>query len=246
LNRAVAGGDQVLRREMEPNDEMSTANIIPLAASVDAEIGRGSDTDMFQFTAPPAPRDTLKVTVRSHSDGLHPGLSTYDAEHRFLSYGEESNPEDNTLVQYLSPPPGATVYVQIWGLSGSTGRYDVVVTAMKAFDKYEPNDDIAHAAPIPTGQTLDANIMDARDTDYYVFVAPRDGTVTVEIRNGSRTLTPALSVFGPDQRFLSFGPNPQEPGASLKYSFPVHGGGRYYLQVWAQGKSKGAYKLTVR
>jgi hypothetical protein len=186
------------------------------------------------------------VTVRSHSDGLRPGLSVFDAEHRFLSYGEETNPADNTLVQYLSPPPGATVYVQIWGHDGSTGRYDVTVTAMKAFDKYEPNDDIAHAAPIPTGQTVDANIMDARDTDFYAFVAPHDGTLTVDIRNASRTLTPALSVFGPDKRFLSFGPNPQEPGAGLKHSFPVQGGARYYLQVWAQGKSKGAYKLTVR
>jgi hypothetical protein len=35
----------------------------------------------------------------------------------------------------------------------------------------------------------------------------------MEIRNGSRTPTPVPGVFGPDKRFLSFGPNSQEQGA---------------------------------
>ena len=56
---------------------------------------------------------------------------------------------------------------------------------------------------ITVGSTIVANIMDANDTDFYSFVSPRTGTVSIVISNRSTTLIPALSTFFPDKRSRS-------------------------------------------
>ena len=116
---------------------------------------------------------------------------------------------------------------------------------MKAYDAFEPDDSIFTAHPIGIGQQVDANIMDAEDTDYYSVVAPRTGTVTIEIRNRSTTLVPALTTFHPDRRNSGFGPDLRTPGADLHHRMDVQRNQTYYLQVWSQSNSSGSYTLVV-
>ena len=40
------------------------------------------------------------------------------------------------------------------------------------------------------GKPVEANIMDTQDTDFYSFLAPRDGSVTIDIQNRSATPHP--------------------------------------------------------
>jgi hypothetical protein len=96
------------------------------------------------------------------------------------------------------------------------------------------------------GQTIEASIMDAADTDFYSFVAPDSGTVKIEIHNRSTTLTPALTTFTFDQHTNGRGPDLQAPGADLRHTLAVKPKQTYYLQVWSRWDSAGAYSVTIQ
>ena len=131
------------------------------------------------------------------------------------------------------------------GYGSSAGAYTLLVRPLKAFDNYEPNDDIYHAPRITLGTTIMAGIMDADDTDYYSFVSPRTGTVSVRITNRSTTLIPALSTFDPDMRSSGFGPDVRTPGGDLRHTMEVQQNQIYFIQVWSQANTAGNYSLLV-
>src|SRR5262249_30489800 len=119
------------------------------------------------------------------------------------------------------------------------------VLPQHAFDSYEPNDEIFTARRIELGRTIDANIMDTQDTDYYSFVAPRTGTVKIDLRNHSATLIPALTTYSSEMRNIGFGPSVRFPGGALHHSFEVMENQPYSLQIWSKNGTAGSYSLTV-
>jgi tetratricopeptide (TPR) repeat protein len=233
-------------REIEPNDSSMFANIIALDKPVEAEIAPSiDDMDYFRINTPPVPRDLLSLEVMNRSATLAPVLRVYDVDGRILPLGKEARQPGASLTQTAGPEPNTTLVLQISGFGHSAGAYVLTVRPRKAFDAYEPNDDIYSARSIAPGERIDANIMDSADTDYYSFAAARSGTVTVNIRNRSATLIPALSCFAPDKRSTGFGPDVRTPGASLRHTIQVQENQTYYIQVWSQANSAGAYSLTV-
>ncbi len=234
-------------REIEPNNSLMLANVIAPDSAVDAEIAAGvADVDTFRVTAPPAPRDILAVEIVNHSPALSIGLRIFDSDFRLTDWGKPPQPAGASFTQSLSPNPGATLYLQLWGGSETAGAYTLKVRPTRAYDAFEPDDDIFSAHPLAPGEAADANIMDAIDTDYYSFRSPRSGTVTIEIRNRSTTLIPALSMFAPDKSNSGFGPDLKTPGANLEQTMNVEANQTYYVQVWAQGNTSGDYSILVQ
>ena len=234
-------------REIEPNNSPMLANFIALDSPVDAEIAAGTnDSDTFRVNSPPAPRDILAIEIVNHSPALSLGLRVYDRDMRLTDGGKPPQAAGASFTEYLSPPPATLLYLQIWGTSDTAGAYTLNVRPTRAYDSFEPDDDIFSAHPLTVGESADANIMDNRDTDYYSFRSPRTGTVTIDVENRSATLIPALSLFGPDKSTLGFGPDVRTPGASLKQTMKVEVNQTYYLQVWSQGSSSGNYSVTVQ
>ena len=230
--------------ELEPNNNHELANVIAAGKEVEAEIGTDNDVDVFKVTSPPAPRDLLAVHVENRSKTLVPRLSVYDAGGTILPWGKDQEQPGDSLTQILAPQPNATLYLHLFGRASSTGAYILLVKPLHAFDSFEPDDDIYNAAKIQAGQQVNANIMDENDTDFYSFVSPRSGTVSIDIKS-SAGLIPALSTFTPDMRSSGFGPDIRTPGAPLHHAMEVQEGATYYLQVWSQAKSSGSYSLKV-
>lgn len=233
-------------REIEPNNNIENANTIALDKPVDAEIAQlDNDVDVYKITSPPAPRDLVSIHLENRSMTLAPRLSIYDDSGVILPYSKDVEQPGASLTQFLSPKPNTTLYLNIHGFGSSSGPYTLTVRALKSFDAYEPNDDIYNAKKIPAGQWIEANIMDEEDTDFYSFVAPKKGTLAVDIVSVSPSLIPALSTFSADKRSTGFGPDVRTPGAPLHHTIDVEDGVTYYIQVWPQGKSSGNYKLKI-
>ena len=233
--------------EIEPNDSAVQANLIAVGKPVDGAISAGgNDRDYFRISTPPAPRDLISIEIAARSKTLAPVLKMYDVDQRLLQWGQEAKQPGATLTQYFSPAPNITLYLAVSGYGITWGEYTLTMRQLKAFDAYEPNDDIFSAKTIVAGRPIEANIMDADDTDYYSFVAPRSGLVTIDIRNRSATLIPALSTFHPDRSSSGFGPDVRTPGGNLKHAIEVQEGQTYYIQVWSQSQTVGEYTLTVR
>jgi hypothetical protein len=233
-----------VRQEIEPNNSETVANMIGLTHPADGEITIG-DVDTFKFVTPEPPRDILQVDVENLDHSLELGIRVHDMEMAresgrvVLGAGESAR-------RYLSEAPNTAIYLQVWGARDTSGHYRVTLHAMKAFDALEPNDDIFSAHRIDVGQSYEANIMDSDDTDYYAFESPKNGTVTIEIRNQSPTLIPALTTFSSDRRNTGFGPDIRKPGDPLTHSIEVQEHRTYYVQIWSQAHSSGRYSITIR
>jgi hypothetical protein len=245
-----------LTREVEPNNDRFNANLIAIGTPVEGEItASAGDIDFFRFSFPAAPRDVLSVELTNHDFRFSPRLDIYDGEARALDWGRKTAEPGNSLTVYGTSAPNSTIYVAISASDGSAGRYVLNLKPMKAYDQYEPDDDIFHAHKIEPQTTPDgrleyapikANIMDVEDTDFYSFLAPLTGKMTVEVHNESVALIPAVQLYGPDMRSLGFGPTLRTPGESLQTSIDVEKSQTYYVQVWSQASTSGAYTLTVR
>lgn len=232
-------------REIEPNNTLTQANLISFDKPVDGEIVASlNDVDCYRINAPARPRDLLQVEITNGSQTLAPNLSLYDDNMAALS--SQAREAGASITQTLSPPPNATTYFKIWGSAGSGGKYNLTVRMLKAFDAYEPNDEIFNAAKIVTGQPIEANIMDAQDSDFYSFESPRTGTVTIEIQNRSTTLIPVLTTFANDKSTTGFGPDVKKAGGSLRHTIETVENKVYYVQVWSAQDTAGAYTLTIR
>ena len=246
LKDVMALGADPVSREVESNNSMPLANIIAPGKAVEGEIEAGvDDVDFFRVTTPPPPRDLIAIVITNHSTKLAPVLKLFDEERRITNWGKIVREAGSNLRQTVALPPSTTVYLQVSGYGASAGAYTLLVQPQKAFDNYEPNDDIYHAARITPGTAIMAGIMDADDTDYYSFVSPRTGTVSILITNRSTTLIPALSTFDPDMRSSGFGPDVRKPGLHLRHTMEVQANQTYFIQVWSQANTSGDYSLLV-
>jgi hypothetical protein len=246
LGSDLAHASDPVTEEVERNDNHLLANVIRLDAAVEAEIGGLNDADYFRFSSPPAPRDILEFRVEPETSALALGLGLYDSDQRFTAWGRESGEPGRVVIQQFSPAPNTTYYLHLWGHKTTLGKYSVLVKPLKAFDTFEPNDDIYSTSKIAPGAVVEASIMDDRDTDFFEFVAPRTGAVLIEATPRGDTLIPALSLFTPDRRTAGFGPDVRGPGQPLKHTMPVEEGRTYFFQVWSQANTSGAYRLSVR
>lgn len=233
-----------VRQEIEPNNSEVVANLIAVGRAVDGEIAAG-DTDTYRFITPAAPRDILELRIENADGTLEMGIRMHNGEltqetARIVGAAGES------LHRYVAQPPNKALYLQLWGAQRTAGKYKISVRPLKSFDPLEPNDDVFNARRIDVGGAVEANIMDSEDTDFYSFQAPRNGTVTIELKNGSSTLIPALTTFNSQRRNTGFGPEVRKPGAGLTHTMEVIDFQTYYLQVWPQALSSGRYTLTIR
>jgi hypothetical protein len=246
MKDAMALGADPVSREVEPNNNMTTANVIAPGKPVDGEIEAAvDDVDVFRITTPPAPRDLISIEIANRSTTLAPVLRIFDEETRITDLGKTMKEPGSSLKQTIAPLPNTTLYLQVSGYGGNAGAYTLLVRPLKAFDTYEPNDDIYHATRITPGVAISASIMDATDTDYYSFVSPRTGTVSIVITNRSTMLIPALSTFHPDMRSSGFGPDVRTPGSNLRHTMEVQANQIYFIQVWSQANTAGEYSLII-
>jgi hypothetical protein len=233
--------------EVEPNNTNDQANAVwldrPVQAAISPSIG---DVDCFWFTTPRPPRDRIAIQILNHSISLIPRLRVFDSDGKVLTGLKEAQAPGDSVRFDFSPPPNTLYYVQVDGASGSSGAYVLSVSPLGAFDVYEPNDDILSATRFTLGQTIEANIMDAADTDFFSFSSPVAAALTIDIVSKNSTLVPGLSTFAPDLRHIGFGPDVKQPGGSLHHVMNVEANQTYYVQVWAKGDSAGAYTLTIK
>ena len=246
LKDVMALGADPVSRELEPNNAPIAANLMAPGKPVEGEIEAAvNDVDFFRVTTPPAPRDILSIEITNRSTKLAPVLKIFDAERRITDWGKFVREAGSNLQQTIAPPPNSTLYLQISGYGSSAGGYTLLVRPKRAFDTYEPNDDIFNAPRVSLGTTISASIMDADDTDYFSFVSPRTGTVTFTLTNRSTTLIPALSTFYPDRRSSGFGPDVRTPGLNLRHSLEVLENQIYFIQVWSQNNTTGEYSFII-
>jgi hypothetical protein len=228
--------------ETEPNNDIFSANEVALNTTISAALENNSDVDYFTFVMPGNKRDIIDVTLDNGSTSLAPVVTVYNPDKSVRS--SERNTTGGGDVKYdFVAQPGSRYYIAASPYSG-TGKYRLTIKGRNAYDQYEPNDDILSATPIEIGKTIDANIMDTSDSDYFRFDTGSQTKLVVVVQNRSSTLAPKLAVYNPDKSARQTQQN-STPGGDVSYDFEALPNSRYFVAVWAYS-GYGNYSLTVR
>jgi hypothetical protein len=227
-------------RETEPNDDILNANPIPLNATISAAIDGASDTDYFTFTTSDPRRDYIDIVLNNESTTLAPTITVYNPDKSAQRPQTNSTRGGDVSYAFVARPNSHVKISPYYDY----GKYRLTVRPRKAFDDYEPNDEILNAKSIVTGKAIKANIMDPDDVDYYTFETDNNVKLVISLENRSSTLAPRITVYNPDKSAQRPQTNSTR-GGDVSYSFPAQSNSRYYLSVSAY-YDYGDYTLIVR
>lgn len=228
--------------ETEPNNDIFSANEIPLNTMISAALESSSDVDYFTFLVPGNKRDIIDIILENGSASLAPIITPYNPD-KSANWPQKNVTGGGDVTYQFVAQPGSRYYVAVSSNSGA-GKYRLMIKSRQAYDRYEPNDDILSAYAIEIGQTIEANIMDGKDYDYFRFETGSQTKLAVALVNQSATLAPIITVYNPDKS--SHWPQKNTTaGGDVSYAFEARPNTRYYVAVSAN-EGYGKYALTVR
>ena len=232
--------------ELESNNDIYSSNQAPLNKQIQGVIADNADVDFFTFTTPPTYRDIIKIEIENRSNTLKPTAALYDAnKHKFWNNdGYYWTPGQNLSHSFVAGPD-SKYHLALKGYR-SAGDYQLSILPLKAYDRFEPNDNIHQAKDISIGEPINGHVMDGSDKDYYRFKkSSKDGNIVVSIENPSTTLKPNLALFNADKhKFWANDGYYWTPGQDLEHAFKAKADVVYYLAVSGY-KSTGAYVLKL-
>jgi hypothetical protein len=208
-------------------------------------------SDFYRITSPSTPRDLVRVSLENRSTNLRAGLRVFDSQKSPIANASQDTAGANVEV-WFATEPASVYYVQVEPFNKyDSGAYVLSVTPQYAYDKYEPNDDILHAAPIALGDTIRANCMNGvrriKDDDYYRFISPAQvQRLKVSLTNQSTTLRPSVHIFDSQKSEITSA-SQGTFGGDVEVSFVAKPNSVYY--VWVEpfnAYDYGNYSLTVR
>jgi formylmethanofuran dehydrogenase subunit C len=200
------------------------------------------DADTFQI-APVVSGDVSISADAADAAGLNPALRVLDSAGQELASNSDSGQVGHTFVA-VHLAAGQVYYVQVSGFRDSTGAYALSLTPYAGGG----NTTFATAQPLTlsaTGAaTQEGAVAVAGDTNYFQFVAPFSGGLTVnEARAPGSYLTPALTVYDADQTQVAAA---QDPGTGqAQAALRVVAGQTYYLRAAGASTTTGSYTLAL-
>ncbi len=236
----------VSAKEQEPNNDLLSTNRVELGKWITASIGAGKDYDFYSFTTPPKYRDWIKIEIDNRSTTLEPRIGLFNSDKASIGSKHQTTSGANVAYVFVAAPESTFTFRASNYYGENVGAYLVRVTALKAYDAFEPNDTILTAAPITAGQDGEAGIMDGRDLDYFKVKAGDNAKqIVVELANRSTTLRPQLVVYNPNKTQVLEKHN-TTAGANLGFTGNATPGGTYYVRVSDYyRKAAGDYTLKV-
>jgi hypothetical protein len=229
-------------QDQRSNSTILTASPITIGRSLDSRLTARDDNDYFAFTAPAGTRDILRVAVDNKTATFAPSLRLFDAARAELNRTYQHTAGGQLHMEFVASP-GATYYVEVAVSNGDAGDYALSVTPLRAFDRFEPNDDILHPAEIQAGQAIEAGIMDDRDSDVY-RLAVKPGPVRVVVTNRSAALAPEVVLFDENKSEVARHFN-GTAGGNVTLEWQVPRAGTWFVRAGNVSGTSGEYTLRV-
>jgi hypothetical protein len=246
LQTAQAKTLSVDAAESEPNDDALNANLIGLNKQVRAAISSAKEGDVFAFTTPETYRDWIHIDVLNQSTTLEPHLELFDASKTLIGSVTNTTHGGDLGFDFVAPPSSKfSVKIRSRYLE-NTGVYVIRIAPKKAYDAFEPNDDILSARRIAENTPVKAGIMDKYDADLFSIAGAATGErkMKVTIANASATLHPRLTVYDAAKTQIGLTQN-ATAGGDVSFSFKAPQGPVYLRVNDYYSESGGDYVLTI-
>lgn len=220
--------------------EQSSAGTI--GTSIDGEILKPEQKDFYHFDVTSKIRDLAVVRLENKSSTLKPDFKIYDPNRVQLSDTYDGT-AGASVEKTITIEPGKSFYVSVVPAYSSVGKYTLSITPQKAYDSYEPNNDVLSATPIAIGSPIAGTIMDDKDIRWFRITGAKKKTIHVVFDNQSTTLKPEVKIFSATKS-QTLDKYDSTAGANLDFTVDVEPGKDFYLQVFPYGTT-GKFKVTA-
>ena len=234
--------------ETELNNSSATADTVISGNAVKGQLGTSSDVDYYQITATGA--GTLSVALDiptvQYSFYNYFSLGLYDAAGNSL--GEYKTGTDNTYGFGIAA--AGTYYLKMSSSQEyNSNQYELTPTLTNGppngFES-EPNNSLATADTITSGNAIKGQLSTSSDLDYYRITATGAGTLSValDIPTVQYSFYNYFSLGLYDAAGNSLGE--YKTGTDNTYGFGIAAAGTYYLKMSSsQEYNSNQYELTA-
>lgn len=245
--------------ETEDNDTYAQAEDLPLNTWACGIIGDDGDQDVFRFEVEEA--GWHRIWVRGADFGSYSDLQLVLAD----------DEEDYTAIQTYSPtstdpvivadlPVGggwfATVSDQ-WATSSEDHRWELLVSEAKVpvtwdAEETEPNNAIADAIPMESGDRIYGVVSEGTDRDWFSFELPEgktDLTITIEAWNHGSPLDSKIDLYDPTETKVTSsdrGATSQDQDAVIEHSVTDPGTWAVVVKFDSGEASGGIYWYVIQ
>lgn len=238
-SETVAG---VSDSELEPNNDLFHGTPIAFTSSVSGELSGPKDSDAFHIKNDSKLRDWVLVKLENRSQKLAPEVEVFDENKRSIATKYESTRGANVEIYFVAEA-AKDYYVVVRNWAAGSGAYTLNIEPSKYYDGFEPNDTAAQATPLTLGQTVEATILDNKDSDWYRLQASVPGTRKIYLKNIEGKLHPEITVFNAEKSQV-FSQYDSTEGANLNVSVNVPTS-EFYLRVTPWSNGWGKYSVNV-
>lgn len=220
--------------EIEPNDEISSAN--QFTDDIGGVINPGTDVDWFKFNG--SKGEKVSLFIRANMDGspLDAKLSLYAPDGETLLAENDDDEIRGTLdpaIWHFTLPDDGTYYIKVESYDGSGGEDSLYTLCFRKEVDDDFGDDFSTATPLLESQReIHGTIGHPGDVDVFRFDATQGETLTVDIRarrDGS-PLDAVLTLYNQNGEIIGHWDDINSTDPTVK-RFQIENDGTYYLQV---------------
>lgn len=227
----------------DDGSSIDRARAVP--AGEEASVPGDMRGDRFFAVAVPAGSDgVLTLEAEAAPGAAAPAITVLDASGRAVDGFFSDPPGGARRATSIAASGGRTYFVQARGGSAFTLRTRFVAVA----DAFEPNDDVASARPVASGETIDLRLFAGHDTnagvdvDFFRVVLAGEGTVRIQIGGGGGAQAFTAKILA--EGVLPLGEASTPAGADLDATFALPPGARDVVVALTGPSSTRASKAT--
>ncbi|MCY9549943.1 stalk domain-containing protein [Lysinibacillus xylanilyticus] len=219
----------------EPNDTRENAFPIQSGKKISSLISNENDVDFYKFS----------TTVDNGDVNIY--LANTSAPIKFNLYDSNKNLIASNNSSLFKSLKAGTYYIEVydfyWDRQYSSGTYDLIATYSTNSKEhnpstFEPNDTLENAFPIKSNVSINSQISNSSDIDFYSITLNKEGNVNISLSNTSAPIR--FKIYDANKKWLDGGSE-----SSSKHL----AAGTYYIEVyadyWGDQYSSGTYTLTA-
>jgi hypothetical protein len=216
----------------EPNDRFDQAKHIPLESAFPINTLPRGDHDFFKFTAPSA--GSFVIALTSVPDTLAPSFRLLDANYAELHYWIPAPRPggDNIAVLDVARPGVYTLEIaDADGATADIAPMNLATRFVPSPDRFEPNDSMGAAYPVPSTATQTMAIFPARDSDWLELDIQQPGELNIEVASPPANLLLTYRVVDGNGSEIQYWVVAPRAGGDLYGSVDLWRPGRYFVHV---------------
>lgn len=230
--------------EAEPNDRPTIASNLNLDEAVEGTIFPANDVDWYHFDAPNG--GELRFTLVGTDPDFPLWVRVWDSDLGVLKTWVATD-EGEPISDFVDLPAAGLYFLEIAGDNGASSAepYTLRVEFTPIVDPGEPNNRFGEATWIGDMETLQANLLPAGDSDWYVLDVDDAGELSLDITDVAEDMSLYVRVWDIDKVALVSWIGPDAVGESTEVVIDLPASGAYYLEIAADTGQRSAEPYTL-